>query len=578
MIKLLLKSGEDSRELVFLEENIGIGRSSDNQLPLADKKVSRKHARIEKEGDVYRVVDLDSGNGIKVNGQDVKTHALAKGDEVKIGLSTLFVLDLDTPAPAAAAPAAAAPAAIPPAPAPAAAPAPAPAAAPEAPKAEEKDNKAEEKKPEVRRRSHVHTRRALPQKSSGGKYAGIAAALVIVGAIGYALAVYKNEIFGSPKKTAGTATKAEDPAKVASKEAGEQLRQLQQEAGAAATVTQDLIDRATALNARYGSIEPGLGNLLTQLRDRRSQQLGAMTIAEVETHVNNALAAKKYAEAIESLKALKGTGKEGDAAPILKRVLEEVERDYQVVRKAGQAMEDSSQYTAASNHYRQHAERFKGTEFYKPLADKPKSLELLAQVEMDLAASQAAAKKPEPKPLLAKAEPKPAMKRPEPVMKKPEPQPLEPTPAPAMKKPAMAMKKPAMDAPKPTKAIEPEPAAAQPIAVPDPEAPTKSLDAAFAGIFGKAGDDVRPSRRGMKRRAPTERPKITKPKVLCEAKRTRKGMFCPLCQRVLDPEYDVRQGVCKACDTEPVKIDMCVKLFFQAACHPEKVGPKPIFC
>ena len=100
MIKILVKTGDESREASHNEDVISIGRSSENDIALSDRKVSRKHARIEKVGDQYLVIDLDSGNGIKVNGRDSKTHPLNRGDEIKIGLSTITVLDLDTPVPA----------------------------------------------------------------------------------------------------------------------------------------------------------------------------------------------------------------------------------------------------------------------------------------------------------------------------------------------------------------------------------------------------------------------------------------------------------------------------------------------
>ena len=47
----------------FTEKLITIGRATDNVLPLADKKSSRKHAKIERVGDEYLINDLGSGNG-----------------------------------------------------------------------------------------------------------------------------------------------------------------------------------------------------------------------------------------------------------------------------------------------------------------------------------------------------------------------------------------------------------------------------------------------------------------------------------------------------------------------------------
>src|SRR5262245_50565201 len=123
MIKLQVKFGDENREVELNQDEISIGRSQDNVLPLNDKKSSRKHAKIEKLNGEYLVNDLGSGNGTKVNGKDVNTHVLSKGDEIVIGLTTISVLALDTPGRAPAAVAA-------PAPAPAAAAAPAPASAP----------------------------------------------------------------------------------------------------------------------------------------------------------------------------------------------------------------------------------------------------------------------------------------------------------------------------------------------------------------------------------------------------------------------------------------------------------------
>ena len=94
MIKLLLKFAEESREIELGDAAVTIGRSSENLIALADKKASRKHAQIEKTEHGYQVNDLGSGNGTRVNGREVNTALLAKGDEIRIGLTTLYVLDI----------------------------------------------------------------------------------------------------------------------------------------------------------------------------------------------------------------------------------------------------------------------------------------------------------------------------------------------------------------------------------------------------------------------------------------------------------------------------------------------------
>ncbi len=67
----------------------GIGRASDNQVTLKDFSVSRHHARVERRGDTWWVVDLGSTNGIKVNGNYVTDAMLSDGDEVQVGNFTL---------------------------------------------------------------------------------------------------------------------------------------------------------------------------------------------------------------------------------------------------------------------------------------------------------------------------------------------------------------------------------------------------------------------------------------------------------------------------------------------------------
>jgi len=68
---------------------ITIGRSSDNDIHLADKLASRQHARIEMRGDVFVLTDLGSTNGTSVNGRRTQEQSLRDGDEILIGHSRL---------------------------------------------------------------------------------------------------------------------------------------------------------------------------------------------------------------------------------------------------------------------------------------------------------------------------------------------------------------------------------------------------------------------------------------------------------------------------------------------------------
>lgn len=62
-----------------------IGRSHNNQIILKEGKVSRQHAEIKLHGSDYVILDLNSSNGTKVNGDKVREHILQANDEIEIG-------------------------------------------------------------------------------------------------------------------------------------------------------------------------------------------------------------------------------------------------------------------------------------------------------------------------------------------------------------------------------------------------------------------------------------------------------------------------------------------------------------
>jgi pSer/pThr/pTyr-binding forkhead associated (FHA) protein len=66
-----------------------LGRSKDCEIRLADPNVSRRHAEIRPDGDGYKVVDLDSTNGIEVNGKRLKELALVDGAQFTLGTTEI---------------------------------------------------------------------------------------------------------------------------------------------------------------------------------------------------------------------------------------------------------------------------------------------------------------------------------------------------------------------------------------------------------------------------------------------------------------------------------------------------------
>ena len=66
-----------------------IGRSKECDIQLADANVSRKHAEVRQEGAAYWAVDLDSTNGMEVNGRRLKRAKLRQGDTITLGSTEL---------------------------------------------------------------------------------------------------------------------------------------------------------------------------------------------------------------------------------------------------------------------------------------------------------------------------------------------------------------------------------------------------------------------------------------------------------------------------------------------------------
>jgi len=62
-----------------------IGREESNHIALPDPKCSRKHFVIEMSGDFYNAIDLNSTNGIRVNGYKVTRRRLRNDDVITIG-------------------------------------------------------------------------------------------------------------------------------------------------------------------------------------------------------------------------------------------------------------------------------------------------------------------------------------------------------------------------------------------------------------------------------------------------------------------------------------------------------------
>ncbi|HZR94837.1 MAG TPA: DUF3662 and FHA domain-containing protein [Gaiellaceae bacterium] len=75
----------DGRRLRVDKRRVLLGRSRECDIQVEDPNVSRRHAELRQEGSTYWIVDLDSTNGVEVNGRRVKRAKLEPGDTFTVG-------------------------------------------------------------------------------------------------------------------------------------------------------------------------------------------------------------------------------------------------------------------------------------------------------------------------------------------------------------------------------------------------------------------------------------------------------------------------------------------------------------
>jgi hypothetical protein len=71
------------------QPNAVIGRSKDSDIRVSDPNVSRRHAEIRQDGSTFWIVDLDSTNGVSLNGRAVKRAKLDDEDRITLGSTEL---------------------------------------------------------------------------------------------------------------------------------------------------------------------------------------------------------------------------------------------------------------------------------------------------------------------------------------------------------------------------------------------------------------------------------------------------------------------------------------------------------
>jgi pSer/pThr/pTyr-binding forkhead associated (FHA) protein len=80
-------TGSEEKDGIFElgERAVVIGRSAECDIQLGVQNVSRKHARVLLQNEEYLIEDLESTNGVFVNGIKVVKCVLRNNDQIEIG-------------------------------------------------------------------------------------------------------------------------------------------------------------------------------------------------------------------------------------------------------------------------------------------------------------------------------------------------------------------------------------------------------------------------------------------------------------------------------------------------------------
>ena len=86
MPKLHILSGIlEGKVIDIVEDRVTLGRALDNMIRLEDGTVSHHHAMVLTENGEFKLRDLNSTNGTRVNGMRIVESKLHNGDQVRVG-------------------------------------------------------------------------------------------------------------------------------------------------------------------------------------------------------------------------------------------------------------------------------------------------------------------------------------------------------------------------------------------------------------------------------------------------------------------------------------------------------------
>ena len=82
---VVVSSNFAGQEFLLDKAAVVIGRTDENDVVINHRSISRHHAKVVRENGHYHVVDLQSANGVRVNGEEYGKVELRRGDQVDLG-------------------------------------------------------------------------------------------------------------------------------------------------------------------------------------------------------------------------------------------------------------------------------------------------------------------------------------------------------------------------------------------------------------------------------------------------------------------------------------------------------------